>query len=211
MLLGLPYREVLAIHLATSLGGLVYLAARRSKRLPRLLIGWGLLPLVAGAPIALILEDTAASLPPSTLETLTLTLYTVTLLALLARIAARTKHSKPRMADRLVLGVFEGLAVLPGVSRSGVTAAYLAARGLDPRIVTDAVIASGVVAGGAAGLYELLAHGAAMDPIMFTVTLLASIASAWILSSIGERSATLLSIVIVAGILASMAAHLLLV
>ncbi len=209
VLAGLPYREALGVHLATGAAGLAYLAARR-RLSKRLIIAWGLAPLATGVPVALLAERLASSLQPHELTTLTLTLYTVTIAALIARLSTRrvaARRREPNPVDIAVLGVLEGVAALPGVSRSGVTAAYLAARGYEPRTVTSAVIASGAVAGIAAGLYETL-HGAA-PPLYAALTVFAaSIPSAYILEKLGEKSATLLSGAIIAGLLASALAAL---
>ncbi len=209
VLTGLPYREALGVHLATGAAGLAYLAARR-RLSKRLLLAWGVAPLATGAPVALLAERLASSLQPRQLAVLTLTLYTVTIAALAARLLSRrvvARRREPNPVDIAVLGVLEGVAALPGVSRSGVTAAYLAARGYEPRTLTTIVIASGAVAGLAAGLYEAL-HGAA-PPLHAAVTVFAaSIPSAYILEKLGEKSATLLSAVIIAGLLAGAIAAL---
>ncbi len=209
VLLGMSVSGALGVHLATGLAGLVY-SVRWRGRLARLWLWWGIVPLLVGAPVALVLDNLVEGLPAPTLHRLVVALYTVTILALLARLAARSGGggSGSRL-DPVVAGILQGVAVLPGVSRSGLVSAYLLLRGYEPGLVVEAVVASGAFAGLAAGAYEAVRRGFRPEPLALLATFLAAIASAYLLDLVGEKGRVALTVLVLAGLLAGLAAGLL--
>ncbi len=211
VLLGMSVSGALGVHLATGLAGLAYTGVKIRRGLRSLLLSWGVVPLLAGAPVAFILDRMVEGIPVLVLHRLVAILYAVTAVALLVRFFAKSGEGECRGSriDPIMVGLLQGIAVLPGVSRSGVVSAYLLLRGYKSRQVVDIVIVSGALAGLAAGAYEVLRGGFTPFPFMLLTTFTAALASAYLLDLIGERGRMALTVVVLAGLFFGLAVGLL--
>ena len=165
LLLGLagardPVHYALALHAGTGLAALLRyrgLVARglsdpRSPELAALVV-----PLAVGAPLAAQLEGLLSGLDATALTALVGALLVASGAALAAtgRAAGVSPRQRPGLADLAAVGVLQGLAVAPGLSRSAVVTAYLVYRLGDPLAATVYAFYTGAAAQLAAGAYGL--------------------------------------------------------
>jgi len=196
-LLGLPsgeaYRLGIASHLGTALSGAI--AVREPVRNALHLGPWlrvMLVPLVAGAPVALAIDKLISGIPGDLLNLLIGVLLLATAATLLKTAGAGGGRSATSLTTRelVLIGVLQGLAALPGLSRSATTIAGLLLLHLDPYEAVKASIAMGTAATGAMALYEL-AQGVG-QPLMVVVSvmvtsLLTGLASAMFMLGLAQK------------------------
>ncbi len=145
----------LALHLGTGVAALV----RYRGLVLRGLRGGGvelyalIVPLLVGAPVAYLLLGLARMIVLDVNAVIGL-LLVVTGLVLLYRPSGGIGRD-PSLLDLAVIGVLQGVAVLPGLSRSAVVTAYLLYRVRDPLTAVVYAFYTGVTAQLAAGLYGL--------------------------------------------------------
>lgn len=188
-LLGLPpleaYRVAVASHLGTALSGA--LAARREVIDAVRLGPWlrvALLPLASGAPVGLLVYRLLPGVPGDALNALigVLLLATAVLAASQAAGGGGERRAQDlSAAELLVLGLLQGLAALPGLSRSGVVLAYLLYRRLSPLDAVRVSLVTGAAATGAYALYTILEGGVELGvafAALLASSLLAGLASA---------------------------------
>lgn len=88
---------------------------------------------------------------------------------------ARTVRKSPTLLDAILVGTLQGLAVLPGVSRSGTTVSALLLRGHDGPASLRLSFVLSIPAAAGAGLLAVLDGGlAAIDPATAVLTLAVS-------------------------------------
>ncbi len=127
----------LFLHLGTSLAAFIYYrreylrALRKGEGLDFLVVGTAS-SLVTAAPIALFLEEVANSYENLLSISVGLFLIGVGLLLRKAELNVKSKE-RPDLKDALLTGLVQGLALMPGVSRSAVTISTLMLRGFDLR------------------------------------------------------------------------------
>ncbi len=188
------YRLSIASHLGTALSGAIALREEVYNSLrggPWLRIA--LVPLLFGAPIALAV-DKLVSKAPGDLFNLAiglLLLLTASLVAYGGRWGrgGRDAYSL-KLWELALLGVLQGLAALPGLSRSAVTIAALLILGLTPHEAVKASFAMGTAATGAMALYELAQGVEASSTAllsMLTAALLAGLLSINIMIYLSRR------------------------
>ena len=170
-LLGLPqleaYRLSVASHLGTAASGA--LAARREV-LDALRLGpWlriALVPLLSGAPVGLLVYRLLPRVPGDALNAIigVLLLATAALAASQARAGGGWRSAASlTLTELAVLGVLQGLAALPGLSRSGVVIAYLLHRRLSPLDSVRVSLVTGTAATGAYAAYTIIEAGLPLD------------------------------------------------
>ncbi len=178
-LLGLPpieaYRVAVASHLGTSASGA--LAAKREV-LDALRLGpWlrvALIPLAAGAPVGVLVYRLLPGIPGDALNALIGILLLATAALVVSQARGRGERSAPELSilELVVLGLLQGLAALPGLSRSGVVMAFLLYRRLSPLEAVRASLVTGAAATGAYALYTIASGGVDLGAVF--VALLAS-------------------------------------
>ena len=154
------YSLSIASHLGTAASGALLVrreimeALRRGGRWLRV----ALVPLVAGAPVALLVEKLVPGLPGDMFNLLIgLLLIVTTILVLFTggrRVGARTVDALST-GELALVGLLQGAAALPGLSRSATTVAALLLLGLQPLDAVRASLVMGVAATGAAAVYSL--------------------------------------------------------
>ncbi len=195
-LAGIPVGEAYGLSIASHLGTAASggLVARRELLDAARLGPWArivLVPLAAGAPVGLLVSTLLPSLPGDLLNAMIGVLLVAT-----ALIVWRLPHRGGRRASDLstlelaFVGVLQGLAALPGLSRSAVTLAGLLYLGLDPAEAARASIAMGTAATGAYAVYELTSGTLQVSPAL--AAMLASsfafgLLGALILLSVADR------------------------
>jgi len=133
-----------------------------------------IVPLAAGTPVALTVDKLLAGVPGDAFNLLIgLLLLATTIILLTTPATAGTRTPETLTLRELALvGVLQGLAALPGLSRSAITLAALLALHLKPLDAVRTSIAIGTAATGAAGLYKILTTGGLGDPATaLTITL----------------------------------------
>ncbi len=173
------YRLSIASHLGTALSGAVL---AREELLDAARLGPWLrvvaVPLVAGAPIGLAVDRLLAGVPGDGINMIIGILLAIT--AVIVWGAKNTGHREATSlttAELVLVGVAQGLAALPGLSRSATTIAVLLTLRLSPVEAVRASIAMGTVATAAAGLYQLAAHPHILPLPQTTAMLAASLAT----------------------------------
>ncbi len=93
--------------------------------------------------------------------------------------------------DWFITGLLQGLAVLPGFSRSGLTMGYLSLRKYNPSLVVKTSLLLGAPALVFAGFYNLLKIINSIDPLMlieaYVIVFITSILSAKLLIELAKR------------------------
>ncbi len=156
-----PYVASLAIHLGTGFAALARYRRLFVKgvRRPFGVEGLALIvPLAVGAPVALLFQRLAGYA-----ESMGYLMLLVGVLLIVTGVVlhlTRGQHSlghkqTPSVLDLAVVGVLQGVAVLPGLSRSAIVTGYLALRLGDPLTAIAYTFYTGVTAQLAAGLYGL--------------------------------------------------------
>jgi len=155
---------------------------------------------IVGVPLFVYFLAASAALKPSLIMTLTGVLLVATIFtAKLLRITMHGTRATPGYVEMMAVGATQGLAVLPGVSRSGVTLAALLAMGVRPHdalrisfvlsIPASLGAAALVIVAGDASVLELKSlETLLMGFVAFTVGLL----TIGILMKLGERAPTLI-------------------
>ncbi len=154
------YRLSMASHLGTGLSGAVILRRELLRALRDLkLLEIIILPVIVGAPIALLLEKQITNIQGDFFNLMIGTLLILTAFIIYkARSSGGRKLEDLTLADLIILGTAQGLAALPGLSRSGITIAVLLLRNVDPIDAVKASFLTGIAATGAAALYELISY-----------------------------------------------------
>lgn len=193
---GEAYRLSIASHLGTAGSGAIVAWREIADALrggPWLRVA--LIPLLAGAPVAVLIEHEVTGLSGDAFNILIGVLLLATSIILLAQPRAKPSAGARRPEDLtarelLLVGVLQGLAALPGLSRSAITIAGLLLLGLDPEGAVRASIAMGTAATAAAALYEILSAGPAPPgPLaaMLLTSLVAGLASAGAMIGLARR------------------------
>ncbi len=154
------YRASVALHLGTALGAIIVV---RNELLDALHRGpWlrvAAIPMLAGGPVGLAIMTGLEGAPGDTVNLL------IGLGLIATGLLVRTGAGGGRGVEDLgalelaAIGVLQGLAAVPGLSRSAVTIAGLLAMGLRPGDAVRASIVMGVPVTMAAGLYEAARGG----------------------------------------------------
>lgn len=180
-------RLALSLHLATALAGSTYYyrfvlnALRRPLGLEaRILI----VPLLTGVPTGFLLyrsyEAATINLSLDAVMALIGVFLIVTGTILIAQGRAGGARTIGEMGyfDLLMVGVVEGIAVLPGLSRSGLVATYLLLRGYNPSASVKTSFVTGISATLLAALYTLYRYGTGgYQPIQILLGLIAAYAA----------------------------------
>ncbi|MCE4605511.1 MAG: undecaprenyl-diphosphate phosphatase [Desulfurococcales archaeon] len=161
---GEAYRASVALHLGTALGAI---AALRGEVLDAALRGpWlrvALIPMLAGAPVGLAVMNSVEGAPGDTVNVL------IGVGLIVTGFLVRAKGSGGRSVEELgatelaAIGILQGLAAIPGLSRSAVTIAGLLAVGLRPGDAVRASIVMGIPVTMAAGFYEAARGGLSLS------------------------------------------------
>lgn len=164
---GLPIGESLGVAMALHLGtGLSVIALLRAElasaakeavhgRLhPAVLVA--LVPLLTGAPLALLVRSFVAAAPEDMVNVMMGLGLVVTGLLLHAAWHSRRGISEPYplLTDLAALGLIQAVAMIPGVSRSGLVIAYLLLRGYSAHTSVRASMLSGMAAALSTGAYH---------------------------------------------------------
>ncbi len=159
----------LALHFATALAGSTYYyrfvfnALRDPLGLEARIL---LVPLATGAPTGYFFyrayEETATGMSLDAVMVLIGGLLVVTGSVLVAQgwSSGSKGVSEVGLKDLLVLGFVEGVAVLPGLSRSGLVSAYMLLRGYNPSASIKVGFVTGIPSTLLAALYTLYQGGA---------------------------------------------------
>ncbi len=148
----------LFLHLGTSLAAFIYYrreylrALMKRENLGFLVVGTAS-SFVTAAPIALFLEGAVNAYEDLLSISVGLFLIGVGLLLRKAELKAKNKV-KPDLMDALLTGLAQGLALMPGVSRSAVTISTLMLRGFDLRSSFRYSFMLGGIATFIAGLFK---------------------------------------------------------
>jgi len=154
------YRLSIASHLGTGLSGAIILRkellqALRDLKLLEIII----LPVIVGAPIALLLEKQVTNLQGDLFNLMIGALLLATaFIVYKVRTGGGRKLEDLTLTDLIILGIAQGLAALPGLSRSGITIAVLLLRNMNPIDAVKASFLTGIAATGAAALYEIISY-----------------------------------------------------
>ncbi len=156
----IAYRLSIASHLGTGLSGAVILRKELLRALHDLkLLEIIILPVIVGAPIALLLEKQVTNLQGDLFNLMIGALLLATaFIVYKARSGCGRKLEDLTLTDLIILGIVQGLAALPGLSRSGITIAVLLLRNVDPIDAVKASFLTGIAATGAAALYEIISY-----------------------------------------------------
>lgn len=158
------YRASIALHLGTALGGALLVrrelvGALRGGPWRRILVA----PLVAGAPVGLAIMKTIEE-APGDLVNLAIGLGLIATGLLLKKAPEGLRRAQELGIGELALvGVLQGLAALPGLSRSAVTLVGLLALKVEPGDAVRVSILIGVPVTMAAGLLQLATGGAQLS------------------------------------------------
>ncbi len=152
------YRFSLFLHLGTAFSALAWFRSRvveamRGGEVLGFLVYSYVASLVVGGPLYLAASGLAAE------DRLTLViglLLVATGLVLEASRRGGERGGVPGGIDAVLLGVAQGFAVLPGLSRSAVTIAVLALRGYRPGVAVEYSFLASIPVTLTAGLYEAL-------------------------------------------------------
>ncbi|MCE4619399.1 MAG: undecaprenyl-diphosphate phosphatase [Desulfurococcales archaeon] len=190
---GAAYRLSIASHLGTSLSGAVVV---RDEVIDAVKLGpslrVALIPLLAGAPIALLVDKYIGSLQGDVFNLLIGALLIVTAALTLASggLQGGRRARDLRAHELALVGVVQGLAALPGLSRSGATIAALLLLKLEPLEAVRASFLMGTAATGAMAAYTLImgvqAPAAALAA-MTLASLVAGIASATLMIALARK------------------------
>ncbi len=187
------YKLGMAAHLGTALSGLIVLRREFAEMFrggPWLRVA--LVPTMAALPVGWLVSRNVENVNGDLLNALigVMLMVTAGLLALSPR-GSRTIRDL-RGWHLAAVGLMEGLAAVPGLSRSGVTIAALSFMGLDPVDTVKASLVMGVPVTMAAGFYYMLETvGGLVDPIyalaMGVSSLLAGLTSAYFMLKVARR------------------------
>lgn len=185
----MSYRLSMTTHIGTAISGALVV---RNEVADALQLGpWlrvALIPLISGAPVALAIERVVTGLSGDVFNLLIAVLLVITGL-ITARAGRRGLNINWRPATSLstpelvLIGLLQGLAALPGLSRSAVTITGLLMLRVPPDDAVRASILMGATATGAMGIYE--AFNAHVLP--FTL-LLAALASSLLMGILGAAA-----------------------
>ncbi|MEB3764826.1 MAG: undecaprenyl-diphosphate phosphatase [Desulfurococcales archaeon] len=181
----IAYRLSIASHLGTGLSGVVILRKELLRALRDLkLLEIIILPVIVGAPIALLLEKQITNLQGDLFNLMIgALLLTTAFIVYKARSGGGRKLEDLTLIDLIILGIAQGLAALPGLSRSGITIAVLLLRNMDPIDAVKASFLTGIAATGAAALYELISYNFEYWNTAMATALMLSSLSAGLLSA----------------------------
>lgn len=174
---GEAYRLALFIHMATgAAAATVYWRRLRSAIIsPR---SWDMtvlvVPTLIGAPVALAIAEAFPSLDATIAMTITGLLLACTGVFLL--FGGGGERGQLSISDLVLLGIVQGLAVLPGLSRSGVATAVLLIRRVEPVLTFDTVFYTAIPASLAAALYAAM-----RGPVVFDSVVLVCLAIAYLM------------------------------
>ncbi len=181
----IAYRLSIASHLGTGLSGAIILRKELLRALRDLkLVEIIIVPVIVGAPLALLLEKQVTSINGDFFNFMIGALLIVTaIIVYKARSSGGRKLKDLTITDLIILGIAQGLAALPGLSRSGITIAVLLLRRVDPIDAVKASFLTGIAATGAAALYELISYSfedwnISMAAALMLASLLAGLLSA---------------------------------
>ncbi len=151
------YRFSLFLHLGTAFSALVWfrdrlLEALRGGEVLGFLVYSYVASMVVGGPVYLV----ASGLAVDRLTLIIGVLLVVTGLLLETSRKGGGAGGVPRPLDAVLVGVAQGFAVLPGLSRSAVTIAVLALRGYRPEVAVEYSFIASIPVTLTAGLYEAL-------------------------------------------------------
>ncbi len=173
------YKLGMASHLGTALSGAIVLRRELASALrggPWFRVA--VVPTLAALPVGWLVSQSVEDVNGDVLNALIglMLLATAGLLSLPARGSRRVGDLGLR--HLAAVGLLEGLAALPGLSRSGVTMAALLYMGLNPVDAVRASLVMGVPVTMAAGLYYMVeSAGGLVDPVYAIVMGLSSMAA----------------------------------
>ena len=200
---GEAYRLGMASHLGTAIGAVLLVRREIMDALrggPWLRVV--LVPTLVAAPIGFTIIRVLAGVPGDYMNVLIGAGLVATGL-LLAKVGGRARPVEPgelTIGKLAVVGVLEGLAAIPGLSRSAVTVSGLLLAGLDPGRAVRASILLGIPVTGAAGLYEILRGGETgfgVVAVIVAVSMVTGIISASAIIKIADRLSSRLPIFLI--------------
>jgi undecaprenyl-diphosphatase len=151
-----------------------------------------LIPLLSGAPIALIVDRYIGEIPGDMFNMLIGVLLIATAIVTLKAGGIEGYRSVDEVTSKelLLIGVLQGLAALPGLSRSAITIAGLLLLRIEPLTAVKASFTMGVAATGAMALYELVkgvSAPASLLAIILISSLIAGLASAQLMITLARK------------------------
>ncbi len=176
---GEAYRLGMASHLGTAIGAVLLVRREIMDALrggPWLRVV--LVPTMVAAPIGFTIINMITGMPGDYMNAL-IGAGLVATGMLLAKVGRHTRPVEPgnlTLGKLAVVGVLEGLAAIPGLSRSAVTVAGLLLAGLDPGRAVRASILLGIPVTGAAGLYEILRGGETSIDVVAVIVIVSMVA-----------------------------------
>ncbi|MET1102347.1 MAG: undecaprenyl-diphosphate phosphatase [Pyrodictiaceae archaeon] len=185
----LAYSYSLALHLATALSAATYYYRFVVKALvklrgveARILF----IPLITGLPLGLVVHNYYQYfLGKATLDEVNLIVGALLIVTGLIIIPRPTRLRIRQitgisLVDLLAIGVLEALALLPGLSRSGVVTSYLLARGYNSSSAVKIAFVTAIPSTLAAGLYELVIAGSRIVSKTSSVLILSALLVAYL-------------------------------
>lgn len=173
--LGLPpssaYRIALALHIGTLVSAIIYyrrevlsgllaLHKWRDNIIARIWLFSTPVSILIGFPLFKLYEGVAGSIPQDWI----MMFIGVPLVVVVGLLGVKMKggswKDQPTNIDLFLLGVVQGFSVIPGISRSGVTIAFLLIRGVNPLSSVKTSFLAGIPVIGAAALYTMVFEGA---------------------------------------------------
>ncbi len=187
------YKLGMASHLGTALSGVIVLRRELASALRggpwfRVVV----VPTLAALPVGWLVSQSVEDVNGDVLNALIglMLLATAGLLSLSTRGSRRVGDLEPH--HLVAVGLLEGLAAVPGLSRSGVTMAALLYMGLNPVDAVRASLVMGVPVTMAAGLYYMVeSAGNIVDPVyaiaMGLSSMIAGLLSAYFMLAVANR------------------------
>lgn len=164
------YRIALALHLGTLISaviyyrrdvvdGLVSIGRWRLNTISKIWIIATPISLLIGYPLFKLYENVAGSVPQDWVMLFVgVPLVLVGIFGLGVR--RSSNRNEPTTMDPILLGLAQGISVIPGISRSGVTIALLLFSGLTPLSAVRTSFIASIPVIGAAALYTMMFEGA---------------------------------------------------
>ncbi len=177
------YKLSLALHLGTALSAIIYYHRRLMEFLRdplgpvgRMLLATTAAAVIVAAPIYLAFTGILESMSFDYATMLVGALLVATGLALMVKPRGEAKKiATAKLRDWILAGAVEGLAVLPGLSRSAVTIACLCLEGFNPEDAVEASFMMAIPVTLLAGLAEAQQLQASMGGLAAIAALVASV------------------------------------
>lgn len=164
------YRIALALHLGTLVSAIIYyrkdvldgilnLQKWRLNTTSRIWVISTPVSILLGYPLFKLYENVAGNIPQDWIMML-VGIPLVIIGALGFAVKSGSWKNEPTNTDLILLGLVQGVSVIPGISRSGITIALLLFRGINPLSAVKTSFLAGIPVIGAAALYTIVFEGA---------------------------------------------------